>query len=519
MKIHPADLLVIALYFAGTLGLGLWVSRRNRGSEQYFLGDRNFPGWAIGISFIGAMISSVTFIALPADAFKTTWVRYLPNFAFPLVALFSAYAFLPFFRRGTVTSAYQYLGLRFGPSIAIYGAVVYFAAQIVRTASIVYLMAVLMSAMTGLGIGWGILIAGGITGLYTVKGGYSAVIWTDVVQTIVLMIGAVVVIGAVIARLPGGVAEIFAAATEAGKFSLRDLDPATGRLEPLASGFSLTEKTATMLVLVGFVQFLTGKLNQESVQRWCSTKSPREARKSMLILGAGALPIWAVFMFMGTCLWVYYGRFPDEVSGGVLDGTLKAESILPHFIVTALPVGVSGLVISAALAAAMSTLSSAINSVGMVLVNDIWTPLRRRPLPESARLVAGRVAAAIVAFCMIGGAALFHLADTKTLTDFSIIITAIFGGGMAGVFLLGMLSRRGDARAVLAGIVVTLLFTCWALLMQFGALPRVFDPYYTAILGNLIMIAVGYGASWIWRAPARDLTNLTVWDQSKEAMV
>ncbi|MDR2674444.1 MAG: sodium/solute symporter [Opitutaceae bacterium] len=519
MKLHAVDAAIVFAYFAGILALGLRVSRRNRDTDRYFLGGRDFPGWAIGISFIGAMISSVTFIALPADSFKTAWLRFLPNLAFPFVTLLALLVFIPFFRRGTVTSAYQYLALRFGPSISAYGATLFLVAQIVRTASIAYLVAVLMSAMTGLAIPWCILVSGGITAAYTIKGGFAAVVWTDVIQTVILVAGALVILLLIARGVPGGLGAIVGEAWAAGKFSLRDLNPATGLLEPGGAGFSLTEKTAAMLVLVGFMQYLANTLNQETVQRWCSARSAREARKSMLILGAGCLPVWGVFMFIGTALWVYYRHFPDPVAAEVLAGGQKAEMILPHFIITAMPAGLVGLVIAAALAAAMSTLSGAINSASMVLVRDLYKAWLVKDRPEPHYLRAGRLASFAVSALMIAGAYLFHVSDAKTLTDLQIIVTAIIGGGVSGMFLLGMLTRRGDARAVLAGIVATLLFSFYALLMQAGLLPRAFDPYYTSILGNIVMLAAGYAAARLLPPRPRDLANLTVWDQSKDPMI
>lgn len=343
-------------------------------------------------------------------------------------------------------------------------------------------MAVLMATLTGLSVESSILIAGGLTAIYTIKGGFEAVIWTDVIQTVILLFGALVVIAVIIWNLPGGLAEIVGAAAAAHKFSFfQDLDPATGTLEPIARGFSLTEKTVAMLVLVGLTQSISGKMSQESVQRWCSARSSREAVKSMVVLGVCSLPIWATFMFIGTSLWVYYQHFPDETSKAILGGSLKAEGILPHFIVTVLPPGLSGVVISAALAAAMSTLSSAINSGSMVVVNDLYRKYWVKACDGAHYLRAGRVASLLVSVLMVGGAFGFHFSTTKTLNEFTIIITAILGGGIAGMFLFGMLTRRGDARAVLAGIGATVLFTIYALFMQYGMVPRLFDPYYTAI--------------------------------------
>lgn len=125
MTLHWLDLLILALYFADIIALGLYVARKNKNTDDYFLGGRSFPGWAIGISLVGSMISSITFLAYPADAFKTTWIRFLPNLAFPVVVIVATYLFVPFFRRGTITSAYQYLGLRFGPGISAYAAILF----------------------------------------------------------------------------------------------------------------------------------------------------------------------------------------------------------------------------------------------------------------------------------------------------------------------------------------------------------------------------------------------------------
>ena len=518
MTLHPLDVAVVLAYLVVTLAIGLYFSRRNHTTERYFLGGRNFPGWAIGLSFIGSTISSVTFIAYPADSFKTAWLRLLPPLAFPLVVMLAAYAFIPFFRRGTAQSAYHYLYLRFGKGVSIYAATVYLMAQLVRAATITYLLAILLASMTGLSVVICIALAAGTTALYTVKGGFEAVVWTDVIQTVVLLAGAVACIGFVIHALPGGVTQIFQEAWDAQKISFHDLNPATGRLEPVPLGFSLTEKTAIMMLFVGVSNYVTGQLDQDSVQRWCSARSAREARKSMFVLGFGALPIWSGFMFLGTSLWVFYQHFPSDVSTAVLGGTKKAEDILPHFIVTQLPHGLAGLVMSAALAAAMASLSSCINAAGMVWINDLY---RRHLVPgkiDLHYLRTGRVTSLIVSVLMAVGAYLFYIAPTKTILEFVLVITALLGGGISGAFLFGMLTRLGDAKAVLIGIAATVSFTVYALLVEFRVFPRVFDAYYTSILGNLLMFGVCCVSAFCLPKNSRDLTNLTVWDQSKEPL-
>jgi SSS family solute:Na+ symporter len=299
----------------------------------------------------------------------------------------------------------------------VYAAVVYLILQIVRTSTITYLLSVLLSSLTGLATPMCIALAAGITAVYTVKGGFEAVVWTDVMQTIVLMMGAVACIGVIAYALPGGLGQVISEALAAGKLSFQDLNPKTGLLEPIRLGFSLSEKTAMMLILVGAAQYISGQLDQDSVQRWCSARSPREARKSMVVLACGAMPIWATFMFLGTCLWVYFRHFPSDFAASVLAGTRKAEDILPHFIITVLPPGVAGLVISAALAAAMGAMSASINAASMVWVNDIYRLYLVRGRGDSHYLRMSRGASLTMALIMSGGALLLYRSSAATLMD------------------------------------------------------------------------------------------------------
>jgi SSS family solute:Na+ symporter len=514
MKLHPIDLIVVAAYAVLTLAIGLRFSKRNRDTDRYYLGGRNFPGWAIGLSFIGSTISSITFIAYPADSFKTAWLRILPPLAFPFVVLLASHVFIPFFRRGIAHSAYHYLSLRFGPSVSLYASIVYLVMQLARAATITYLLAVLLTSMTSLPVLACIALVAGVTAVYTVKGGFEAVVWTDVIQTVVLLSGATACVLFVGCALPDGIAQVFTEGWRADKLSFQDLNPATGLLEPIPNFFSLSEKTKLMLVMVGVANYLAGQLDQDSVQRWCSAKSSSEARKAMLILGFGAVPIWIGFMFLGTCLWTYYQQFPSEVSNAVLAGTQKAEDILPHFIVTVLPHGLAGLVISAAIAAGMASLSSCINAGSMVFVKDVCQPFIFRYQGDARYLQVGKAASVAAALAMGCGAWLFYIASTKTILDFILIVTALLGGGTAGAFVFGMFTRLGDARAVIVGIGATVLFTIYALLVAVGIWPRVFDAYYTSIIANGVMLASCLLAALFLPRRGGALTDLTIWDRA-----
>ena len=498
------DLLVLLLYMAVMLAMGVYFSRRNNSTEEYFLGGRRFSGWVIGLSLVGTSISSVTFLAYPGDAFKTSWLRFLPNLLLPVAVVIAAYVFLPRFREGKTTSAYEFLEHRYGPSVRVYGALAYILAQIVRISTILYLLALLIQQVTGMDPVQAIWVAGVFVALYTVIGGIDAVIWTDVIQTVVLLLGGVLCLYVIVDLLPGGLATIWHDALAADKLSFAEI--VDGEVAPVSWRFSLSEKTATMMLLLGLSNWLTEySSNQNTVQRFCAARSMKEARRALLVCAFSSLPIWAFYMFLGTSLYVFFQHFPTEVSEGIHAGEVKAEQILPYFIIHYLPSGILGLVLAAALAAAMSSLDSSINSVTTVSVSDIY---RRHLAPgKSDRhyLLVAWLLAVMVSVIMVLGALLIMRAQTQTLQDTATILVSLFGGGLLGLYLYGFFMRGGDARAVWVGVVVTMLFTAWTVLARYGVLPQglrlPFDLYYTGLIGNILMFVVITLAARLLPAP------------------
>ena len=519
------DLIVLTVYFGATLALGAWFSRKNNNTEEYFLGGRSFPGWALGISLLGTSMSSVTFIAYPADGFKTTLVRLSLVLMFPVAAAFGAYVVLPFFRRGTITSPYEYLARRYGRSISSYAAIIFLLLQVIRISSILYLVSLIVQSIIGLPFLTCILIAGGVTALYTVGGGFDAVIWTDVLQTITLVIGAVIMVAIVSSLADEGLTGLVDVAYQHGKFSLtKDLNPATGQIEPMTQGFSLQDKTFFMLLLVGVIQFMGGQFEQTSIQRWCSAKSAREARKAIAVVALSSLPVWAGFMLVGTVLWAYFYLHPDPLVTEMLNGTRKAEEIVPYFITRFIPVGLAGLVIAGALAAAMSSLSSSINAAGMVWVRDIYKPLFASDKTDKHYLKVGFIASAFVSILMIAGAWFFYTSEVKTLNELAIILANVCGGGMFAIFMFGVFTRWGNAKAIWVALCTNAIFVSWILLGTRGILPADYalpiNIYYSSLLGNLLTLVAIFLASRIFKPdPNKDFKNLTFWDQEKTPLV
>ena len=518
MKLSSIDIAVLFLYFFSQVAIGLYVGRKNKSTDQYFLGGKSFSGLIIGISFIGSVISSSTFLAIPADSFKTAWLRFIPNLAFPIVTLMAAWLLVPFFRRGTISSAYQYLALRFGPSLSIYASLVFILSQMLRTSMIAYLLSLLVGEITGWGFTNSLLLIVGVTALYTVKGGIKAVIWTDVVQTFVLLLGGVICIGYVILHIPGGISQIFQDAIAHNKLSFSDLN-AANELVPTDWFGGFSEKTVFMLFFVGCIQFLNLQFDQSTVQRWCTARTARDARKSMYILGLGALPVWALFQFIGVALFVFFLHNPDPFATGVLNGTYKAERILPHFIMTQLSGGLAGLVIAGAFAAGMSTLSACINVSSMVSTDDLYKKYLCPDSPDHKQLALGKMLSLTFALAMTGGALFIHHLDMVTLTDFMLMASVVLSVGIPSVFIAGMFTRRITTPGVWAGLTFAIILSIWVMLGNANQLPEFitlqFPTYYLSIIGNLGAITVALVVSLWIKSPTRDLTNLTVWDQAK----
>ncbi len=522
MNLSFVDIVTLFAYLGAMALMGLWFSRKNTNTEEYFVGGRSFPGWAIGLSMVGTSISSVTFLAFPGDAYKTAWLRFLPNLMLPVAVLIAAFVFLPFFRRGGLTTAYEYLEERFGPSIRVYASFAFIVAQLCRVSIILYLISLVVHEMTGLDPTLCVIIGGLFVGFYTIIGGIDAVVWTDVVQTIVLVSGGLICMGYIVSHLPGGLGQIFEVASAHNKFALSEVTD--GVTAAQTWNLSLSEKTSTMMLVLGLMWYITEFCSSQNVvQRYVAAKSSKEARRAMYICAASCVPIWAFFMFLGTSLFVYYQVFPDERATEMLVGIRRAEQVLPYFIMTTLPTGLAGLVIAAAIAAAMSSLDSSINAISTVGVVDIYRRHLVKGRGDKHYLKVAWAIATAAALFMIGGAIWLASIETKTLQDTATVITSLVSGGMLGIFMIGFFTRRGTTASVWLGIACSFVFTFWTVIAQYfpQILPKFltvpFDLYYTGLIGHVVMFVVAYLSGALIPSKPRDLATLTVWDQCKAA--
>lgn len=534
-NMRTIDVVILVIYFAAMAGIGpyfAYFAKRKKNTEGYFVGNRSFSGWLIGLSMFATSISSITFVAYPADAYKTAYLRLLPAFTLPIGIFICSMIFLPFYRRARVTSAFEYLEGRFGPGVRLYAALAFILNQVMRLSLVLYLVAVLVHEMTGLETHWCILIGGIVTAFYTATGGIEAVIWTDFIQSFLLWAGGAAIIVVLVTNVDGGIGRIFSEAWADGKLMFGDPDPATGQLVAADWGFSLTQRTVVMMLLVGLANWLFEySSNQNVIQKYVAAKNPKESTKAIWICCFCSIPTWAFFMFLGTSFYVFFKLNPAPEATAMLTGGAKAEGILPFFVIKYLPAGLSGLVIAGILAAAMSSLSSSINAISAVGVTDIYRRHVVRNGSERHYYFAALGFSVLASLTMLIGAFGLMLATTTTMLDMGTKLGALFLAGLFGLYTLGFLTKRGDSRAVAFGIIATVSYMLWIsaielkwitidklLALGFSEswaqfISKPMDTYYSGLFGNLIMFFVAYFFGSVFFRRKRDLKNLTFWDQ------
>lgn len=435
------DILVIGLYFLVLAWIGWYFSKNQKSTGDYFKGGGRIPWFVVGLSIFGTSLSAITFMAIPAKAFATDWSYLLFNAGIVLVVPLIVGVFIPFFRRLNVTTAYEYLELRFNALIRVVCSVSFIIFQIGRMAVVLLLPSIALNIVTGFDIFLCIFLMGVLSLAYTLMGGIEAVVWTEALQVVVLL-GAAVAVGCSIAfQLPDGFGTIFSAAGEAGKFSLGE------------SFFDLRQPTIwTVLIATVFTNITTYGTDQTIVQRYLTTDSEKAARKGVYTNAALTVPASLLFFLLGTALWAFYKYFPQELSMSISD----SDAILPWYMSTALPRGVLGLVIAGLFAAAMSTLSSSMNSAATAFVTDIYRKMQPRR-DERHMLSIARWATFVLGMVGILFAVVMASWDIKSLWDEFSKFLGILLGGLGGLFLLGLVTRRANATGALCGLVGSII--------------------------------------------------------------
>ncbi|OUW74795.1 MAG: hypothetical protein CBD64_01780 [Flavobacteriaceae bacterium TMED204] len=432
------DILVIVIYFLLISGLGYYYSKRQKNTEDFFRGGQRIPFWAAGISIFGTALSPITFMAIPAKTYSTDWSYFLLNMSIflslPLVILL----FIPYYRQKKLNTPYEYLEIRFSSIIRLLGSCCFILYQIGRIGVILFLPSIALNLVTGVDIFLCIALMGGVSLIYTLMGGIEAVIWTDVVQVFVLMGGVSLSLILIIIDTENGFSGIIEQAKIYGKFNAFDLT------------LSLKEPTVWVMLFGGFfINLTTYGTDHTMVQRYLVTPTQKEAQKSLWIGALLTIPATFIFFFMGTALFVFYQVNPSALNNNFINN----DAIFPWYIVSQLPSGVSGILIAAIFAAAMSSLSSSMNSGAASFSADVYD--RYGFVWNKDPLKMARWTTLCIGMMGILFALFMATADIKSLWDqFNKILGLIFGS-LGGVFMLGLLTKKANTKGVLIGIVVS----------------------------------------------------------------
>ena len=501
ISIHTADVVTVLVYLLIMIAAGFYFARLNKTTEDYFVGNRAFSGWVIGLSMLGTIVSSATFLALPAAAYILDWRQLTVNLVVPFIAVLAVVVFIPFFRRGKLTSAFEYLGERYGVVPRMYGTFSFIIMQLIRMAQILFLVSLVVQFLTGLSIFWVIVAIGLFIGFYTLMGGIEAVIWTDVIQALILILGGIICIVWITTDLTGGLAQIFKVGKAYDKFNLGSFE------------FDFGERTFYTMIILGVINWLgifAG--DQNMVQRYVSARSTREARKATIIYSMIAVPMWILFFFVGTGLFVFYISSPDPAVAN-----LEADQVLPYFIFTEIPPVITGIIISAVIAASMSTMDSGINAVSTVTVIDLMKPWLAKGQDDSYYFKAAHIIVGVVTVMVISGAISFSLMDKESMNDISLIVTSVFGGCLMGLFIMGFFTLRVDGVTATIALIIAVAVNIYLGLGLLGVLPPsltlMIHSYWVIALVNGTFIIVAYAIGLIRGKNKQQLQGLTVWTQ------
>jgi len=500
------DLFVMVVFLGVLVAIGAHFLRKNQSAEEYFLAGRDMPGWLVGFSVMATIVSAMTFLATPGFAFAEDW-RYVSWSAGYVLAMIPAVVlFMPLFRRTGVSSAYEYLERRFGTWARLYSAAVFVLWLTCRTAIILYAISLPIVTMIDVDLPWIIVIFGVVVTVYSVAGGLEGVIWTELLQSVAMLLGGIICLPVLLLKLPGGFTRILTEAYADGKMSLG------------STSFTFDEKTIWVMVALSLFSWLHwGCQDQCTVQRYCAPRNNSEAKKSLYVGGVLTIVVWSYFIFLGTAFYVFYKVCPDPHMAQVVK---KPEQVFPYFVLQNVPAGLVGIVICGLVAAAMSTLSANMNAVSSAVTTDFYRRLLVRDRDEVHYMRAGRRISCVFGLIMIVGALIVHYTNTQTLQDLQVLIQSLSGGGLLALTLLGMLTVRVDSRAAFIAIGTGSLIVCgWLFLdsavgrqwfpVAASSLP---DMFWVHVFVNLFVFGLGYGLSFVLRSRhPKKLAGLTIW--------
>jgi len=494
--IHVIDYAIIIASFVISIVVGLRFAKGQKDTGNYFKSSGTIPSWAIGMSILATLISSVTFLAYPGEGYSSNWILLVQGLMVPLVLVFIVGVIVPLFRKVIRLSAYEYFEKRFGYYARLYTSLGFVLNHLTKMGTVFYLISLAVSGMIGINIVYVILVIAVVVILVTLIGGIEAVIWLDVIQGFMLIVGGILSLLIIMFSVEGGPSAIWTVAMENGRIGFGPFD------------LEFVNLTFIVMALNGiFYAIQKYGTDQTIVQRYLTAKTDKEAVKASLIGVLLSVPVWALFMFIGTALFSYY-----QITGAALPADIKPDAVFPFFIMTKLPVGVVGLIISALIAAAFSSLDSDLNCLSAICLEDYY--LRWRPFTsEKDKMKKSKLFVILAGIGAVAIAMFYVWAGGEGVLGIVFTLYAIFSGGIAGMFLLGIFSTRTNKKGMYLGIIASIIFTFYAilsstpldlngkeyLLMDLGQLNFSQHKYMIGVYSHVVLMIVAYGSSFIFR--------------------
>ena len=478
---HTIDIIIFIAYLSGIVLFGSSFYRKSRSSDSFILGNKKIPTWVISMSIFATFVSSISYIALPGQAFQGNWNPFVFSLSLPFAAYITVRFFVPLYRSVNSPSAYTYLELRFGPWAKTYASVMYLLTQLMRTGTILFLLALTLNIIVGWNIVTVIIITGFSVMVYSMLGGIQAVVWTDAIQGIILIAGALVSAVILMFSMPEGARQLFHIASESNKFSLGSFKP------------DFTESTFWVVLIYGiFINLQNFGIDQNYIQRYMTASSDKEAKISALWGGLLYIPVSLLFLFIGTALYSYY-----SVNTGILPENFQSDRVFPFFIVNSLPVGLTGLLIASIFAAGMSTISTSVNSSATIILNDYF---RKKLKADNKDKKEMRILySASFFFSIISVIIAITMINVRSALDTWWKLASIFSGGMLGLFLLGFISKRVNNAAAVAGVISGLIVIAWMslspILFNGTMLEKYassFHSYLAIVFGTTVIFITGF---------------------------
>ncbi|MGC4235569.1 MAG: sodium:solute symporter [Niabella sp.] len=491
------DYIIVALSVVIVLYFAFRYAKNQNTTEKFYIVGRKIPNWVLGFSLLAAIASSITFLAYPGAGYSGNWILLVQGIVVTVVLLAIIWIIVPLYRNVIGISAYEYFERRFGYLARLYGAFGFVAAYLSKMGTIMFLTGTATYSLIGVDALTVIWVIGILIIAVTLFGGMEGIIWLELMQGFLKIGAGLAVFFILIFSIEGGIGTILKVAKEHNRIGFGSAE------------LNFVKLTVWVMAINGFFFAIQNYgTNQLIVQRFLTAQSSRDAIKSSLMGIVLSLPLWALFMFIGTALFVYYHLHP-----GLLPEGTAADAVFPWFITHELPVGIRGLVISGLIAAAISSVTAELNSISAVLTTDFYARIRKNRT-DRQKLFFGKLMVVTAGVLTLIIASIYTIVGSEGALGLVFMLYSIFSGGIAGMFLLGLFSKRANKQGLYIGMVACILFTAYAvltstslnnkLILDLGSWNFTHHKYMLGVYSHLIVLVVGYLASFCFKSAPVD---------------